>query len=174
MKSERLTYRLRTTELIRQVLQMSKGDQMKFYGMEDDGHLETELMRASKRINTNREIDWRIFDLIASESGKVVGNCGYHTWWLDHNKAEIGYWLNERSRGKGYMTEAIKTVIKYGFDEMGFATIEADHFIDNPASGRVLEKVGFEKLGRLEDVHCSSRDNQPGWHYRLTRERLIT
>ena len=58
-------------------------------------------------------------------------------------RAELGYWIAIPHRNKGYMTEAISAVIKYGFSIMGLIRIQACHSVNNPASGRVLEKVGM-------------------------------
>lgn len=66
-----------------------------------------------------------------------------------HNKAEIGYWLGKSHWGKGYMTEATKAVIQFGFD-LGLKKIFASHFTTNPASGKVLQKAGMQKEGLLK------------------------
>lgn len=169
MKSERLTYRLRTTELMKQVLNMDKADQMKFFGMNDDLYLATELSRASKRIKTNREIDWRIFELI-DNTNQVVGNCGYHTWWLDHDRAEIGYWLNEQARGKGYMTEALKAIMKYGFESMNLHRIEAMISPENLASRKLVEALGFNLEGKMRENHQFNGKFQDSVIYGLIKQ----
>ena len=65
------------------------------------------------------------------------------------SKAEIGYWLSESLWGKGLMTEAIEAVITCAFDQLGLHRIYATTQVDNRASQRVLEKVGFKKEGVL-------------------------
>ena len=64
-------------------------------------------------------------------------------------RAELGYWIAIPHRNKGYMTEAITAVIKYGFSNLGLVRIQAYHSVDNPASGRVLEKAGMTCEGTL-------------------------
>ena len=61
----------------------------------------------------------------------------------DNKKATIGYALSYNHWNKGYATEALKEVIKYLFDN-GFNVIEAEHHIDNIASGKVMEKCGMK------------------------------
>ncbi len=56
---------------------------------------------------------------------------------------ELGYWLARHAWGQGYATEAARLALGFGFGELGLAEIEAGHFADNAASGRVLEKLGF-------------------------------
>lgn len=63
-----------------------------------------------------------------------------------HNRGEIGYYLGEEYWNNGIMTEAIKGVIKYWFDE-GLKKITGNHFLFNKASGRVMEKAGMKKEG---------------------------
>lgn len=57
---------------------------------------------------------------------------------------EIGYFIDPKYWNQGYATEALKKAIKYLF-RMGFLHITASHFANNPASGRVMEKVGMKK-----------------------------
>lgn len=65
------------------------------------------------------------------------------------NKAESGYWLAEYHWNNGYITEAVKAVIAFGFEQLNLKRIFATHFVDNNASGRVLEKAGMKKEGVL-------------------------
>ncbi len=79
-----------------------------------------------------------------------------------HRHGEIGYWIGVDSWGQGYATEAARSVIGYGFEELGLHRIEGRHFTRNPASGRVMQKLGmqlegvnrgaFLRWGQFEDV----------------------
>jgi RimJ/RimL family protein N-acetyltransferase len=60
---------------------------------------------------------------------------------------ELGYWLGEPYWGKGFATEAGEAVLRFGFETRGDAAIASGHFMDNPASGRVLQKLGFRYTG---------------------------
>lgn len=59
--------------------------------------------------------------------------------------AEIGYWIGEPYWGKGYATSAVKQLIRFAFEELGFLRIYAGVYDYNNASMRVLEKAGFQK-----------------------------
>ena len=59
------------------------------------------------------------------------------------NDWEIGYWIGKEFWGKGYMPEAAKALLAEGFRVFDPPYIDAGYFADNPASGRVLEKLGF-------------------------------
>jgi ribosomal-protein-alanine N-acetyltransferase len=66
----------------------------------------------------------------------------------------VAYYLAEKAWGKGYMTEILKRVIDFCFDELGLNRVEADHFARNPASGRVMEKAGMTKEGLARQKYC--------------------
>jgi len=70
---------------------------------------------------------------------------------------ELGYWLGPEHWGQGIMTEAGQAIVAFGF-ERGETRIHAQHFIDNPTSGRVMEKLGLVKIGMGTPVYCPSRD----------------
>ena len=62
-------------------------------------------------------------------------------------QAEIGYWIGKPWWGNGYATEAAGTLMKHCFGEVGFRRLTCGHFIDNPASARVIAKLGFRRIG---------------------------
>lgn len=63
--------------------------------------------------------------------------------------AELGYWLSPAHWGRGIATEAARAVVDFGFDRLGLARLTSGYFEDNPASGRVLAKLGFVETGRV-------------------------
>lgn len=68
---------------------------------------------------------------------------------MEFDRAEVGYWIGKPFWGKGYCTEAAFTLLHYGFSVMQLNRIYSTHFIENPASGRVMEKLGMKKEGIL-------------------------
>lgn len=69
-----------------------------------------------------------------------------------HKSAEIGYWLGEPFWGRGIATEALRAVTDYAFATFDIIRLEAGVFAWNPASARVLEKVGYTLEGRLRQA----------------------
>jgi RimJ/RimL family protein N-acetyltransferase len=69
---------------------------------------------------------------------------------------EIGYWIARAHWGQGYATEACRQLVDIA-RTLGLPRLEAAHFIDNPASGRVLEKLGFVPTGRTTPRHSCAR-----------------
>jgi RimJ/RimL family protein N-acetyltransferase len=58
-------------------------------------------------------------------------------------RAGLGYWLDQPYWGRGLTTEAAREVVRFGFETLGLREIFSGHFLDNPASGRVLLALGF-------------------------------
>lgn len=65
----------------------------------------------------------------------------------EHQRAELGYWIGVPFWGQGYATEAGREVVRYGFTDRDLLRLTAHHFANNPASGRVLERMGMKKEG---------------------------
>lgn len=94
-------------------------------------------------------------------TGELIGAIGLKIV-PEHARAELGYWIGVPFWGQGYGTEAARLLVDYAFKSMGLHRVSAHHFARNPASGRILAKVGmrpegchreaFKKNGRFEDL----------------------
>ncbi|MFQ5746328.1 MAG: GNAT family N-acetyltransferase [Gemmatimonadota bacterium] len=103
-----------------------------------------------------------VFAVERRGDGALVGSVG-----LDiapqHRSAELGYWIGRPYWGSGFGTEAAARVLAFGFADLALNRISARCFARNPASGRVLEKLGMRhegcgrgeilKWGVFEDIH---------------------
>jgi RimJ/RimL family protein N-acetyltransferase len=104
------------------------------------------------------EQDARAFLALAQEPGKIwlattlrsdgrqIGGVGLRVE-DPHQHAELGYWLGVPYWRQGYATEAACEMLRYGFVELGLHRIFASHFRHNPASGRILVKLGMRYEG---------------------------
>jgi ribosomal-protein-alanine N-acetyltransferase len=91
------------------------------------------------------------FVLIEKSTNEVIGHCGFHTWYIDHRRAEIGYALKEEhNKSKGFMSEALPIVLAYGFEQMKLHRIEAFIGYDNEPSLRLVRRLGFIQEGHLK------------------------
>lgn len=70
---------------------------------------------------------------------------------------EVGYWVGAEYRRSGVATGAAQAVTQFAFEELGAETATAGHFADNPASGRVLERVGFKSTGETVMMKSAGR-----------------
>lgn len=87
---------------------------------------------------------------------------------------EIGYWIGKPYWGKGYITEAAKALIKESFSALPIEHIDAGYFDDNPASGRVLSKLGFVAKKASPDVFSIARGKYAsGIELRLHRKTAM-
>ena len=82
----------------------------------------------------------------------------------------VAYYLAEKAWGKGYMTEILRRVIDFCFDELGLNRVEADHFARNPASGRVMEKAGMTKEGYARQKYCKDGEFLDAVQYAILKE----
>jgi RimJ/RimL family protein N-acetyltransferase len=82
----------------------------------------------------------------------AVGGIGIHPGQDVHrHTATVGYWLGEGFWGRGIMTEAVAALTDFCFQNFPLRRISAEVFANNPASARVLEKIGFTLEGRLKN-----------------------
>ena len=77
---------------------------------------------------------------------RLIGGTGLHN---QGGEAEIGYWLARDVWGLGYATEAARAVITMARHSLRLPRLVSGHFIDNPASGKVLTKLGFRPTGQI-------------------------
>ncbi len=78
--------------------------------------------------------------------GRQIGGIGLRIE-QEHQRAELGYWLGVPYWGQGYATEAAREMLRCGFEGLGLHRIFASHFGHNPASGKILKKIGMRHEG---------------------------
>jgi RimJ/RimL family protein N-acetyltransferase len=89
---------------------------------------------------------------------QLIGSCGLGQ---HDGEAEIGYWIARPYWGQGFAAEAAKAVVSVA-KALGHKKLSAGHMLDNPASGRVLRKVGFRPLGIVKPRYSAGRgENVP-------------
>ena len=94
------------------------------------------------------------FAIVAGEDG-LVGCVGLAR--RAEETYELGYWLGVPYWGRGYASEAGRAALDWATEARGVTRFSSAHFVDNPASGRVLEKLGFAYTGVVEDHPCLAR-----------------
>ena len=93
--------------------------------------------------------DWAI---IERESRRMIGTCGFTKIDVPNNSAEIGYVLNPDFHRRGFGSEAVKRVMKFGFEELGLNRIEARFMQGNEASLALMKSVGMTFEGYMRDL----------------------
>ena len=112
IKTKRLTLRKLTPEVYRYVFDnLEEDEQVDFFGFSTQAELFTEEEKYRNGLTTFNK-SFLLFHLILNDTQKVIGWCGYHTWYTPHFRAELGYVLNDDAHmNKGYMTEALEAII---------------------------------------------------------------
>jgi RimJ/RimL family protein N-acetyltransferase len=95
----------------------------------------------------------------------LVGSCGLGR--RASGAVELGYWIARPHWSRGFATEAGTALVAMAH-ALGLARLEASHFLDNPASGRVLEKLGFQSTGMIAPrLSCARGVEIPARYFRL-------
>ncbi len=92
----------------------------------------------------------------SSQPAQIIGCIGLAE---DGDEVELGYWFAREHWGRGFATEAARAVIGLA-RTLGHRRLVAGHFADNPASGRVLRKIGFSPTGRQRQRFCLARGQE--------------
>ena len=107
------------------------------------------------------ELEDRVIGIVDVDS--IVGGSG-----------SLGYWLEKSAWGKAYAFEAAQTLIDFVFYEIGLSSLGSGHAFDNPASGRVLTRLGFMPVGARELFSQSRRETITQCCYELARQAKHT
>jgi RimJ/RimL family protein N-acetyltransferase len=112
---------------------------------------------------------WGELRLGIEHHGRLIGCVGY--FHCPGNSAELGYWLAPEAWGRGFAQEAAGRLIAHGFTAEGLSEFHASHFADNPASARLLQRLGFLPVARGR-APCPARGCEvTAISYRLERTR---
>ena len=131
-------------------------DAMTFLGMTSEEEFLEHKKKYEGGMSTYRT-SFVFFQLIEKDSARIIGDCCFHTWYVPHFRAEIGYGLKEdKDKNKGYMKEALFPVVAYGFEDMGLNRIEAFISPNNIPSQKLVTGLGFKEEGRLREHYCKN------------------
>lgn len=174
IETERLILRERTPEIQEKILRDYDQDtQMTFFNFTSKEELLKEKEKCEKGYST-WHLTFKIWDLIEKSSKLNIGFCGFHAWYLRHDKAEIGYALNnDIHKRKGYMSETVSTILKYGFDQMNLHRIEAYVGTSNIPSTRIVEKFGFQYEGHHKEDYLRNGIYEDSLAYGLLKKNHI-
>jgi ribosomal-protein-alanine N-acetyltransferase len=100
-------------------------------------------------------------------TGQLIGDCGLQ-WLDDLNEVEVGYAFGKAYWGQGYASEAARASLRWGFEDLGLASIVAVTHIDNHPSRQLLQKLGLRYLGQVTAYGGEVT------HFRITAEEYQT
>ena len=152
LESERLKYKQVTSEDLEDIFkiysdpEVAKYDWYKPITTKDDAL--SIINRYSKEFQNKEELTWGV---ARKYDNKIIGYCCLGSFNDDSRRSEIGYGFNRDEWNKGYATEAIKVLVKFGFDIMNFNRIEATVTLGNDASVNALKKANFLQEGIVRE-----------------------
>jgi ribosomal-protein-alanine N-acetyltransferase len=115
----------------------------------------------------DRGIRWGI---VMKGTNELIGTCGYTHWSKNVRRGEIGYDLNPAYWGQGIMTEALRAVLRYGFEKMDLNRIQAVIDSENVRSQKLVQRLGFKKEGVLRQNSVFKGQFRDDACYSLLRE----
>ncbi|MDB5230897.1 MAG: acetyltransferase, ribosomal protein N-acetylase [Chitinophagaceae bacterium] len=156
--TQRLTLEPLDQTIIAEILERNDREEIStMFGIGDDESFETNRRKFVAKVVTP-DFSILIFRILLKNTSVMIGWCGFHTWFVLHERAELGYMLlEEEYKQQGYMSEALPVVIQYGFEEMQLNRIEALIGQNNFSSLKLVAKNGFVQEGILRQ-HYKSGD----------------
>lgn len=97
--------------------------------------------------------------IFIKENGEFVGNTGFHNIDWNVPKVEIGYWIDTKHSGKGYMREAVEKLTHFATDDLGCRRVEIQCESENHKSRAIPEKIGYQLDGILKNDDVSVDGN---------------
>ncbi len=126
-----------------------------------DMHEYKTLKEASDFIaGQNKGVDenkWIVWAIEKADSNELIGTISIWNFVDKDNKAELGYGIFPGHRRRGYMSEVLDAVCKYGFEELALSAIEACTSVENIPSRKMLEKNGFAKIDEFDEESMLKR-----------------
>ncbi len=145
----------------------SKQEIMRLFGHKNEQEYQIELDRFQGGFSTYN-LTIQFFQLIEKQSQKVIGWAGYHSWAKMHFRAELFYALKDDDfKHKGFISEALPSILDYGKIQMQLRRIEAFVAIDNTASNRIMQKFGFKKEATIKHRYQFGDDVDTDYLYSL-------
>lgn len=136
-----------------------------------EGPLSAEQARAF--VEQHSGADARAVAVVRSADHQLVGHLSFHPWFAPQTY-EIGWVFHPEFHGQGYASESAQALLDYGFESLELHRIVATCQPENPASARVMAKIGMRCEGHFRQ--CIYRENGVWWDelfYAILREEWL-
>lgn len=135
---------------------------------ENTGETKIYIDKMNYGIDENRWIIWAIEH---KQSSRVIGSISIWNFNSERTRGELGYGIIPDYQGRGFMKEALLSVVEYGFDVMGLKELDAYTEENNTKSIKLLEKCNFTEVGRVDDEGYFNNRTYHMVVYRLVNTR---
>jgi [ribosomal protein S5]-alanine N-acetyltransferase len=149
LHTARLTLKAITPAVVHQLASsMTKPELLDYFGF-DEGRYAHFMIMHQKGMETH-SLSHYYFLVVETETGRPIGEVGFHTWNAKHRRADLFYGIHkDENRQKGYMSEALKVVIEFGFTTLSLHRIAALAAKSNIPSVRLIQNNGFTFEGTM-------------------------
>lgn len=173
LETRRLLLRQATKEDVKAVFAVFSDPKVtQFHNLDTFTHLDEASKVVERRIKgfkSGRGIRWAI---TRKEDNYLIGSCGF-TWLKEINAAEVSYELKNQFWRQGIMSEALSIILQYGFDSREIQFVIAEVMLENLASRKLLEKLGFQSLGILEKRGYWKGEHHDLEQFKLTKTKFM-
>lgn len=128
------------------------------------------IQMMNAKIDENTDINWGV---CLKNSDKIIGFMGFYRVQPESYRTEIGYMILPEYDGKGYVSEAVTTMLNYAFNTVGFHSVEAVIDPNNFGSARVLEKNGFRKEAHFIENFFWNNEFIDSVHYGILKREFV-
>lgn len=174
IQTERLILRQFTLDDAQDMYQNAKDPEVtKYLRWKPHKSLQESIDLLKEWIKSYPNPDFYSWAIARKEDNRIIGCIGILGVSEIDDSGEVGYWLGRNWWGKGIMTEALKAVIRFVFEECGFNRLEADHSVNNPASGRVMQKAGMTFEGIAREKYKANAGFQDCKIYAILKKDII-
>ena len=148
--TKRLILKIYTIQEVHDVFaNNAKAEIMAEMGYPNDAKYLKELKRFESGLLVGKR-PTMLFQMILKDTNKIIGACGFHNWFEEHYRAEIGYEIfYDQYKQQGFMHETLQAVLDFGFSKLNLNRIEACIYKDNIASLALAKKNQFVFEGNL-------------------------
>jgi RimJ/RimL family protein N-acetyltransferase len=134
--------------------------------------LERGIEFVTRVLNEQRRGRGYSFSILRNDSRVLIGQIRLLDWSPADGRAEVGYWIRRREWGRGFGSEALRLVCRFGFRTMRLHRIIATVVVGNRRSIRTLERVGFRREGRGRRAARLARGWADEWMYSMLPSEL--
>lgn len=110
------------------------------------------------------------FQLGIIHDKKIIGLVGFQGLRIRDRICALGYWIDERWEGKGFVSKSCRALTDYAFRELGMNRIEIQCAVENDRSQKVAERLGFSREARLAEVEYNDGEFIDHYLYRLLKK----
>jgi [ribosomal protein S5]-alanine N-acetyltransferase len=110
------------------------------------------IERIGKIVSKYPNIEFCWWGIELKDCGELIGEIDLYDFEIATGNCEVSYSIGYNWWNHGYGTEALRAIVDFAFRHMDIHKISAAHNTDNPASGKILSKVGMEQEGVIRHM----------------------